>query len=457
MCEVPETVFSVEPVPFTGFFNVGPNLDLGDRCDIAMRAMGWRPPENPGVAKGYVLVCGEKFTRGAPGESLDNLQRVASMIVAETGEEIIVGKAVCMVGEQILYQGIEKLRRASTEKMLTKAIEAAEEILFPVEKAKRILDPSKSRNRALIVRQAADAMVGVAGKNERAQIRAARRFIDSDWPGMNARRRNNLIRQASARIEEVPVRAVRGIRGVIEREGERTMKGARRAAIERHRFDINVSLTSADRESLRAAQQTSVTWLTNEYGVRASQFEGRAREIVERGLEEGLGRGQISEDLLGEFRNRVSGRTESYFRVYAAALVDRSRSRAELSSYVDAGITKFVAVAVQDEATTDFCRWVDGRVIDVERSISIMEDAEKAGSVDTMKAANPWATTETTSDGRTFWQANGTRLFEVNKTGLGTQSAGNYSTTSAGRNLEGNRIGAPPYHGLCRTTTVAET
>lgn len=453
-CDIPGSHGTAIPVPWTRFFAVGPFVDLGDNPVVAWRALGWVSDFPPPAASGYVFV--KQGTPARTSDPLSVVRKVAAAAAAEMQESILIGEAVSFVGSRVLYRGVEVLEPVPIPRLIAEAIEAADDVLARVFKAKVILDPSKPAGRRILIRQTADAMVATARPWEVRAETAARKFLRQNWPDLPKSEVNKLITQASARIKEVPVRSVKGINKVISVEQNRVMEGARKAAIQRHNLNIGASLTSPDRKAIEASQRTSVRWLTNEYGARAKQFEDKAGAIVGRGLAEGLGREEISRDLLTEFHRSVSGRTASYFDVYAGALVDRARTRSEMNSYRDAEITRWIASAVMDEVTTDFCRWVDGRVFDVDTSISVMDLADQAGlSVAEMKSANPWVRMGTVG-GERVATAGGTPIFSVAQSGLGTQAAGSYNNKAGADNIAALGLGGPPYHGRCRTTSVAD-
>lgn len=417
--------------------------------------MGWASDFPPPAATGYVYV-----KRGMParadGDLISLVRKVAAAAASQMQESILIGEAVSIVGDRVLYRGIETLEPVPLAKLFAEAIDAADDLLSTVFKAKVILDPSKPAGRRMLIRQMADAMVATTRPWEARATTAANKFLKQNWPDLSKTEAKRLIAEASARIKDVPVRSVNGINKVISVEQDRVMQGARKAAIQRHELNIGVNLTSPDRASINASQKTSVRWLTNEYGQRASAFESKARDIVSKGLGEGLGREEISRDLMRQFKTSVGGRTVNYFDVYAGALVDRARTRAELNSYREAQITRWIASAVMDEVTTDFCRWVDGRVFDVDTSISVMDLADKVGlSVAEMKSANPWVRMGTVG-GERVATAGGTPIFSVAQSGLGTQAAGSYNNKAGADNIAALGLGGPPYHGRCRTTSVAD-
>lgn len=440
------------------YFAVGPFVDLGTRVDVACMALGWDGVSDPPRASGFVFVAGGEHVRADIGDSQADVHNVARIACAENCVPVLIGEAERMIGDRILYRAVELYDPVPAATLFAKAHDAAVDIMDVVFKARANIDPSRPRNRAIIVRRTADAMVSKARPWERRAYSAGEKFLRANWPQLTAAERDAIIAKASRKILDIPVRAVRGINDVISTEADGVFKGARKSAIKKFKLNIGANLTLPDERAIKAMQRTTVSWLTNEYGTRAASFESIAKEIVEHGMERGLGRDDISQELVRRFGTSISGRSESYYNVFAGAIVDRSRTRSELHSYREAGLTKYVASSVLDEATTDFCRWVDGKVLDVQESIAIQERAERPDmSVDDMKRANPWARVD--ADGNVYVRGprGKANLFRVDRSGIGTQSTGQYTTRRAGGKLGANGVGGPPYHGNCRTATIIET
>jgi len=448
----------------SGFFAVGPYEDLGTRVDLAGRALGLPAEGQLAAAAGLIWVVGSRSVRVRSCVSEERAFGVACGTAAETGCDVMLGKAVGIVGGRVLYKSLGVAVPADLAQVLADAAAAAEDIIADVFKALPTLNPTTRGGRAMLVRRTADAMVAMASPWEQQAVTAGNKFLKQNWPNMSTGRRDTVIQQAAARIRKVPVRAVKGINGVISVQAPSVMKGGRKAAIERHKFDIGASLTLADERIVQAAQKTTVSWLTNEYGVRADMFERDAVGIVQRGMSQGLGRADIGRRLQQRFGRAVSGRSASYYEVFAASLVDRSRSWSELNAYDDALVTHFIAASVLDEATTDFCRWVDGKTIKVVDAQKVMAAADGPDmTVEAMKLVNPWVRERTVNGERQAFVRTGTpsnredrALFSIKSSGLGTQRRGIYGDKRGSGNLPAFGIGAPPYHGHCRTTTVAD-
>ncbi|RME73708.1 MAG: head morphogenesis protein, partial [Planctomycetota bacterium] len=197
-----------------------------------------------------------------------------------------------------------------------------------------------------------------------------------------------------------------------------------------------------------------------EYGRRHDAFGERARQIVAEGLEAGLGREDIARDLERAARDVIAGRGSFYWEVVAGSFVSRGRSFAQLSSYAEAGIDRYLIEAVLDERTTEICRFLHGKTFSVSAGLRTFDrvDAEP----DLVKELTPWVREAVDPDSgrKVLYIERGddrTRVAEVTRSGLGTRDdRGEFARGLSERDLANLGISFPPYHGLCRTTTVAD-
>jgi hypothetical protein len=138
--------------------------------------------------------------------------------------------------------------------------------------------------------------------------------------------------------------------------------------------------------------------------------------------------------------------------------VARGRSYAQLSAYAEAGIAGYRIVAVLDEVTTQTCRFLDGKTFAVSQGLDLFDRVEAAP--DQLPELNPWIREQRDPDTgrRSLYVARGdTRvpLADIERSGVGTRDdRGEFARGLGERELGDLGIGFPPYHGLCRSTTV---
>ncbi len=114
-------------------------------------------------------------------------------------------------------------------------------------------------------------------------------------------------------------------------------------------------------------------------------------------------------------------------------------------------------LAVLDEKTTDICRFLDGKFINVSDSLGMLERLEGVTDPDQVKTDNPWLSTGTDSDGRyiriKYPDGREILVARVERSGVGTaDDRGEYSESLRMDELQVLGIGPPPYHANCRST-----
>lgn len=459
-----QLLYSAMEEPWHNFFVISPFTNLGPKLDIALKAVHWPLQRWTFPAFGHVLVCNGEAFRMSCYKNNDEAMEDAGIMAIRCGYPVYVGKASLSLYGEILFRGIAIVKAMPAEKLYQLGTDAAEALIENIFKVKSLLDPADPANWNVIVRRMGDAMFAMSTPKELAATNKLRSFLDQNWPGMKIEERTRIILAATTEIRKVPMKFVGGINNVISVESKRVMEGRRRAAIKQFDLNIGVNLTHADNRAIAFQQKTSISWLTNEYGKRATSFEKKAKNIVKDGMERGLGRDDISNELLSQATKSMSGRSESYFRIYAGSLVNRARSRSELNAYNEAKIERYIISAVLDDTTTDFCRWADGKTLSVKSSLDVMDMAEKAGqSIEEMKFANPWVREREVGDAREMYVQYGTpsnlqttRIATITETGVGTGGKGIYKDSIETSELSKLGIGPPPYHGHCRTTTIAD-
>ena len=117
-------------------------------------------------------------------------------------------------------------------------------------------------------------------------------------------------------------------------------------------------------------------------------------------------------------------------------------------------------VAVLDEVTTPTCRFLDGKTFSVSRGLELFDRVE--ANPDSIEDLNPWVrdTVDPATGKRSLSIERGGERYsiaDIVRSGAGARdNRGEFSRGLGERELGDLGIGFPPYHGLCRTTTVAE-
>lgn len=316
----------------------------------------------------------------------------------------------------------------------------------------RGFDAAVSRLAALLRR--------LARKSELEAVRQAVAVLDVDWGAMTAAQRSQLVRTALADAGRAVLSVHEQIRAPLGRAVSDVVS-ATRSDGRRRGLAIAADFNAVDRRAIAYVVRANSLFVRDEYGRRLDWFGIEAKRIVARGLEDGLGRDEIAGDLARAANAAMVQRSASYWDVIASSFVGESRSLSQISSYAEAGIERYMLSAVLDEHTTDTCRFLDGKVIQTDDAISMLDRMESSEDPTAIKQIRPWVRERVGEDGRRALvvDRDGERsvLAVVERSGVGARDdRGAYSRAVSGRELAPAGIGFPPFHGLCRTTTVPD-
>jgi SPP1 gp7 family putative phage head morphogenesis protein len=291
-------------------------------------------------------------------------------------------------------------------------------------------------------------------------LRIAVRVLDVDWRRTSAEQRRDLVARAMAASGRATASVPKRVKVVFGRKADQIVAATRRDARGRQRLSIGADFNAVDRRIVDHVASSQALFVTDEYGRRQDEAGQRARAVVARGIEQGLGRDDIAADLHRELGQVLTGRSARYWNVVSSAFTANTRSYGQMSSYAEAGIDRYRVSAVLDEATTDTCRFLDGKVLSVRAALDRFDQVEQLTDPDAIKSALPWVreeTDETTGRRRLFVTRGADRqpLAEVERSGMGRRDdRGSFVGALAESQLDELGIGFPPYHGHCRTTTV---
>jgi hypothetical protein len=340
---------------------------------------------------------------------------------------------------------------------------AADDLLtmlrVPLAKA---LDVSTPRGFDAAVARLAARLRAIATPADSAALREAIAVLDVDWRTTTAMKRSALVREAMRVAGRATANVAHEIRAPLGKAATAVVESTRTGARRRHRLAIGAELNAIDRRATDYVTRANVLFVRDEYGRRLDALGERARGVVARGLEQGLGREAIAEDLATMAEAVLVGRARSYWDVVAASFVGEARSLSQISGYAEAAIERYVLLAVLDEHTTDACRFLDGKVLQTADALRTFERLDAAEDPLTLKRERPWVRERTGENGkrRLVVDRDGdvSVLAVVDRSGLGARDdRGVYSRALSGRELAPAGIGFPPFHGFCRTTTVPDS
>jgi len=342
------------------------------------------------------------------------------------------------------------------------AREAAEEILerYLRVRLRKAMDLGSPRGFDRAVARLAALLRARASEADDAAVRAAVAVLDVDWRGTTPSQRRSLVARALEAAGRKTAAVPRKVQAVFGDAAKEVVRATRESVRRGQGLAIAADFNALDKRIVRHLTTSQTHYVRDEYGRRHAAFGERARRIVAEGLEAGLGREDIARDLEAAARQVIAGRGSFYWEVVAGAFVSRGRSFAQLSSYAEAGIDRYIIEATLDERTTEICRFLHGKTFSVSRGLGLFEQAER--SPESLERINPWVREGKDAKGRHVLfveRAPGRtrRVAVVDRPGFGTRDArGSYSAGLSTARLQEIGVTFPPYHGLCRTTTVAD-
>lgn len=328
---------------------------------------------------------------------------------------------------------------------------AADDLLalvgVPVAKA---LDLSTARGFDAAVARLAAELRRLAQEPETEAVRQAVGVLDIDWRQSTPAQRRELLARARTEAGHALASVARQIRAPLGRAATDVVTATRGHARRRHQLAIAADFNAIDRRAVEFVQRSTALFVRDALGQRVDQFAAKARAIVARGLEQGLGRDDIASELADAAEAALMTRGRPYWEVVAASFMGEGRSLAQVSAYAEAGIERYVLSAVLDEQTTDTCRFLDGKILETADALRTFDRLERADDPLALKALRPWVRERVGDDGRRGLVVDrgetSTVLAVVDRSGVGARDdRGAYSRAVSSRELAPAGIGFPPF------------
>jgi len=317
------------------------------------------------------------------------------------------------------------------------------------------LDPLKSVDRALIANKLQKSLLKAGRGAEAEYLGAALDRLDVEWTAMSVEQMDAVV--AETRLAVSMIGANVGVKAATTAAGATllaTGEVSRRASL----FGIAESFARPDRVAVRRIASQMPFFMTGDYARRANAWAERdARAVIARGLRRGLDDRALSKELHLALAQRVSGRSEQYYRMLANVTLGRASSYGQLTGYRDAGILWFLWDAVLDGATCNICRFLHGTRLPVADALDQFtraaadQDPERG-----IMSEQPW-----------YREANGSiYVAPLTRGGKLGPLVANVLQSAVGREdqrgsfrtaLAPGSSGAtqtPPAHGLCRCITI---
>lgn len=307
------------------------------------------------------------------------------------------------------------------------------------------------------VAEFASALRRLAEEPELEAIQEAIKVLDVEWRGTTAAQRSALVTAAMVAAGRALAMVPSRHEVVVAAQARDVVAAGRDDA--RRFLTIGADFNSVDKRIVEHLKASHVLYVTDEYGRRIDAFGKTARDIVAEGAELGIGRGDIGGRLRNAATEDLASRSKAYWEVVAGAFTARGRTFGQISGYAEAGIERFRVEAVLDEATTNICRMLHGSEFTVASGLKAFADAEGLGDPEGIKGAAPWVRETRNADGTTeLWVKKGAERVSIGRvveSAVGrADETGRFSGRKSAEEMGGLGVGPPPYHGLCRSTTV---
>jgi len=189
-------------------------------------------------------------------------------------------------------------------------------------------------------------------------------------------------------------------------------------------FDVTHSISPSfgvmDEKALRVLDEHNVWWVRNQFN---RNLTDKIRKLGKKVITEGMDYKQAGTLFEKEFAEQFQSYGTRYWRGFANHVVSRSSELGRVSGYEKAGIKRYEIRAVLDHRTTEICREMHGRVLQVKAAVDMRNQILDAKTPEDVLKVAPWMRADQVAD--------------VENSQLPTGMA------------------IPPYHFRCRTRTVA--
>jgi len=347
---------------------------------------------------------------------------------------------------------------------LLDAADAAEDMLTAlgreelVEKAINILNP---RQFLVVVERTARRLNRVTRLTEAQARTEVLHELDVDWANLSAAKRAEVIRAASYVYKRAGQEALPKVSEVFRLEAPKLVKDTKKASVRSFKLDIDTSLTLVDKRVAENASSMQTLFARDAYGRRVEEFSEGARDIVSKGLEQGLGRTDIAADLEALSVARGIDRSLSYWRMISSSFSGRARAAAQVAALQEARVQTYRFNAVMDERTSNVCRMLNGTTWSVESAADTLTRTAELTDPEDVVNSQPWISEGKDEDGNpVLYYKKGDRrhyVADVTASAMGRKDeAGEFKARMSNEDMAAAGITVPPLHGHCRSFITME-
>lgn len=187
---------------------------------------------------------------------------------------------------------------------------------------------------------------------------------------------------------------------------------------------VSIAFARPDLDALDVLKTGNLYWIGNSWNIKT---QNNIAKILEDYFTEGMTREGLTQRFAEDFAG-MSDRSLTYWELLADHTATKTREIGRVSGYERAEVARVQVRAQIDEGTTEICRQMDGRIIEVTKMrAQVTEYLDAVGKRDEPRAKAAWAMNSDEN----------VDLSDINDEDLDAS------------------IASPPYHFRCRTITVA--
>lgn len=336
--------------------------------------------------------------------------------------------------------------------------EASSDILegilrVPIEKA---LNPLDKAQFVTIIRRIARDLRGEASPVELEAAQKAAESLDANWVEMTGKQRADKLKEVEKILLATTDKLLPSLQVVFAAAADQIIPPTRKRVVAEFELGIKSTLTKRDEATSNILQASEAVFVRNNYGDLATKLTTKAKNIVAAGLEAGLGREDITADLVTTMKS--AKRPDAYWGMIATVFSNRARNFTQVHAFDEAGIKAYLWWSVIDAVTTETCRFLHGREFQVSKAVKRIADVQ-AGEPEDIVQSMPWIQEGKNDDGQDilYYKSGEEKVTVavVAKAGYGENDRiGEYTQAMATEALAKAGIMMPPGHGSCRSTVL---
>lgn len=272
-----------------------------------------------------------------------------------------------------------------------------------------------------------NAVRRTVAKQEKKTLKKINKIID----GVNPESETSIktgVKKIENEVTKYGVKIAPASSDTVYKHSEKVYKDAKRATSSK--FDTAYTFAEPDRVAIDRVNTFGDVFVGEHYKDDVTESVTRTiRNIISES--EALD----STAIANKIKKAMPGvmKQEGWWNVLVSQLLNHSRSYSSMQFYTESKIDKYEVVALLDSRTSQTCRYMDGTILEVSRTIERWKLYDDAKTTDDVKAVNPWIT---------------------DKGGILSVGGTTLTPDLTGEDLQALGVNSPPFHANCRTTVV---